>query len=221
MKRTVKFDVSVEIKDTASLLKKGINTDELIKLTYQTLEDANHYDYYDEIRGKLGDVLTDDELNSNILNVFDATDMKELEQFMTVINGEAGYNSYETGKWFIGGVVYDVPVEFDVDMFVETVISNNTKKPEFHIVKSTVLSSEEFEKIIKDITDGDVVPTYDPEGLSWNYDENVIDSDDIDEYIRGELATYFNIPVSTIHISYSGEYGLSVWITFKDCVGYN
>jgi len=120
MNRTVKFDVHVEIKDTTSLLKKGVNTDELINLTYHALTDKNAilYDYYDKLHKQICDVLTDDELDSNILNLFDAMDMKELKQFMTVINGEAGYNSYETSRPYISGVVYDVPIEFDVDMFI-------------------------------------------------------------------------------------------------------
>ena len=218
MGRKAKINVDVEIKDTVSLLKNGVSADKFISMTYKAMFlDGDHY--RDHLYKQIENTLSDEELESNISSAFDEMLLEDLQQFMTVINGDVGYNAYETAKWSAKGIVYTVPVEFDVDQFVQTVKNNNFKKPELHIVKSMILSSSEFDKIVKSISDN-IKPNYAYDGLSWDYDEDKLDPminpDDVDGYMKSELSIHFGLHISSIHLDYSSEDTLLVWITFAE-----
>ena len=88
------------------------------------------------------------------------------------------------------------------------------------IIKSAILSMDEFEEAVKSATGCNVVPVCDIYGIHYTGSSEFYDAvfeagfEDEEEYIKHSLSEYFDIEITSIHMDdcdYSG-----IWIAFKD-----
>ena len=126
MKKIVESEV-IEI-DADHLVKNGISEDEIIKKTLKAIEKDTIFsgNYYDKIYHKIDDLVGDEKIDETVLEQFAKADVKELEDFVTVMPETIHY--YDTPK-YSNKLQYTVGAAFDIEKFAEYVQRlENTEK---------------------------------------------------------------------------------------------
>ena len=118
IKKIVESEV-IEI-DANHLVKNGISEDEIIKKTLEAIgkDTVFNGNYYDKIYHKIDDLIGDEKIDEAVLEQFAKADVKELEDFVTVMSETINY--YDTPK-YSDKLQYVVDAAFDIEKFAEYV----------------------------------------------------------------------------------------------------